>query len=211
MISNKIIDSAPFLRAPVSSQALYFHLIAKADDDGIVEAFKVIRMTNTSEDDLRVLVAKGFVKILNDDLVTFIMDWREHNSIRSDRKRDSIYQSLLLKILPNIELQTPTERADRKKDDNGTSHGRSGDGLGEDSRGEDSRGEDEMRAPKKISELNEHEHKELFAYALLRDQAVQFEKFENYYFARNMEFSNWQRAYDSVSYTHLTLPTKRIV
>jgi len=50
---------------------------------------------------------------------------------------------------------------------------------------------------KKISELNEHVHKELFAYALLRDQAVQFEKFENYYFARNMEFSNWPRAYDS--------------
>jgi hypothetical protein len=137
MISNKIIDSAPFLRAPVSSQALYFHLIAKADDDGIVEAFKVLRMTNSSEDDLRVLVAKGFVKILNDDLVSFIMDWLEHNKIRPDRKRDSIYKNLLLQVLPQIELLEPKTRADRKDDDNGTSQGQPMDCIGKDRLGEE--------------------------------------------------------------------------
>jgi hypothetical protein len=180
MISNQIIDSAPFLRAPVSSQALYFHLIAKADDDGIVEAFKVIRMTNTSEDDLRVLVAKGFVKILNDDLVSFIMDWHEHNRIRADRKKDSIYQNLLLKVLPNIELLTPVERADRKKnndeDDNGTSHGQPKDGIGKDSIVEDSTGKEEKNIKKEkidfsqFTNINIEVAKEWIAYKKLKDE-----------------------------------------
>ena len=37
MISTKIIGRASFLKMPVSSQCLYFHLVARADDDGIVE------------------------------------------------------------------------------------------------------------------------------------------------------------------------------
>lgn len=85
---------------PLTSQALYFHLGMTADDDGVVEAYPVIRMIGCNEDDLRVLVAKGLVKILNEDLVTYITDWHENNTIRADRKIDSIYKDLLLQILP---------------------------------------------------------------------------------------------------------------
>ena len=77
MISTKIIGRASFLKMPVSSQCLYFHLVARADDDGIVEAYPVMSMCNIHEDDLRVLHAKRFVYVLNEDLVSYIMSWRK--------------------------------------------------------------------------------------------------------------------------------------
>lgn len=104
MVSNKIIDSARFIKMPISSQCLYFHLIAKGDDDGVVEAFNVMRMVGATEDDLKVLVAKGFVVVLNEDLVSYITDWKEHNLIRADRKIDSIYKDLLLQVVSDVEL-----------------------------------------------------------------------------------------------------------
>lgn len=115
MFSNRITDSAKFLKMPLSSQALYFHLGLHADDDGVVEAFSVMRQTGAVEDDLRILVAKNFVNVLNDDLVAYITDWNENNRIRADRKVDSIYKDLLLEILPNIELTEPKPRADTGK------------------------------------------------------------------------------------------------
>lgn len=98
---------------PISSQALYFHLGLHADDDGVVEAYTVMQSVGVGEDDLRVLCSKGFVKVLNEDLVSYITDWRENNKLRADRKIDSIYKNLLLEMLPEIELLKATNRADR--------------------------------------------------------------------------------------------------
>lgn len=104
MFSMKIINSARFMKMPVASQLLYFHLGLNADDDGIVEAYNIMRYTGLSEDDLKLLVAKSFVIVLNEDLVSFITDWKEHNLIRADRKVDSMYKNLLLKIVPEVQL-----------------------------------------------------------------------------------------------------------
>lgn len=114
MFSRRICESARFLQMPSSTQNLYFHLGLHADDDGIVEAFSVLRIVNATEDDLRILVAKRFVIILNEDLITYIVDWTENNRIRSDRKVDSIYQDLLLQIVPDAPIQKRRQRADRK-------------------------------------------------------------------------------------------------
>ena len=102
MFSLRLINSTKFLKMPLSSQLLYFHLGMRADDDGVVEAFPVMRTVGCNEDDLRVLVAKGFAKVLNEDLITYITDWNENNKIRPDRKQDSLYKDLLLKIIPNV-------------------------------------------------------------------------------------------------------------
>lgn len=115
MFSIKIIDSAKFLKMPMSARLLYYDLGMRADDDGVVEAYNVLKMTGSTEDDLRVLLAKEYVKVLNDDMVTFICDWSEHNKIRADRKIDSIYKDLLLQVLPSVKLLEPKERADLKK------------------------------------------------------------------------------------------------
>ena len=101
MISRTIVDSARFLKMPATSQNLYFHLVVNADDDGIVEAYRVMTMSKAQEDDLRVLVGKQFVQVLNEDLVTYIIHWRNMNVLRADRKTDSIYKDCLLYTSPS--------------------------------------------------------------------------------------------------------------
>lgn len=115
VISKTIIESAKFLKMPLSSQMLYIHLMLNADDDGVVEAYPVMQMTKASEDDLKVLHSKEFVFVLNEDLVSFIEDWRVHNSnLRADRKKDSIYKDLLLQLRPDIQLLEKKSRSDVK-------------------------------------------------------------------------------------------------
>lgn len=112
MFAKSVVESARFLKMPVSSQNLYFHLGMNADDDGIVEAYAVMSLIRAHEDDLKVLLSKGFIRLLNEDLVSYIEDWREQNKIRPDRKKDSIYKDLLLKIDPSIPLLEKKERSD---------------------------------------------------------------------------------------------------
>lgn len=98
MFAKSTISSARFLRMPPSSRLLYYDLGMQADDDGVVEAFAVMRTTGATEDDLRVLVSKGFVVVLNDDLVTYITDWSRNNLIKKDRYHPSVYQSFLIQL-----------------------------------------------------------------------------------------------------------------
>lgn len=114
MVSRKIVESARFLKMPATSQNLYFHLVVNADDDGIVEAYSVLALTKANEDDLRVLVSKQFVYMLNEDLVAYIEDWLEMNYFRADRKRDSRYKPLLLQLRPDVKLVEAKERSDTK-------------------------------------------------------------------------------------------------
>ena len=114
MFSKRVVGSARFLKMPISTQCLYFHLGLNADDDGIVEAYTTIKQIGATEDDLKVLVAKGFCKVLNEDLVTYITDWRENNKLRADRKIDSIYKDLLLQMVPDADVQQARRRADLK-------------------------------------------------------------------------------------------------
>ena len=95
MLSIKITSSARFLRMSHASQALYMHLVMNADDDGVVEAFSIMRLAAANEENLQELADRKFIRILNEDLVAHILDWDENNKIRADRKRDSIYKDLL--------------------------------------------------------------------------------------------------------------------
>lgn len=105
MFAKSVIGSARFLRMPASSRLLYYDLGMQADDDGVVEAFAVMRTTGATEDDLRVLCSKGFVTVLNEDLVTYITDWKRNNLIKNDRYHPSIYADLLVKIRDGTELE----------------------------------------------------------------------------------------------------------
>lgn len=95
MFSKSIINAGKFLRMPPTSRLLYYDLGMAADDDGVVEAYSVMLQTKATEDDLRVLVSKGYVRILNEDLVLLICDWNINNLIRSDRYHKSIYAELI--------------------------------------------------------------------------------------------------------------------
>jgi len=141
MFSLRLINSTRFLKMPISSQLLYFHLGMRADDDGVVEAYPVLKTVGCNEDDLKVLVAKGFAKVLNEDLITYITDWNENNRIRADRKQDSMYKDLLLQIIPNVGQLTDKCQAD---DNQMSTNCQPNDGIGKVRLGQDSIGQDSI-------------------------------------------------------------------
>lgn len=91
MFSKQIIDSDAFLDMPLSSQALYFHLNMRADDDGFINNPKKIqRMIGCGDDELKLLIAKKFV-IPFESGVCVIKHWLIHNYIRKDTYRETVY------------------------------------------------------------------------------------------------------------------------
>ena len=92
MFAKTIIDSDAFLDMPLSAQALYFHLSMRADDDGFINNPKKIqRMICAPDDDLKLLVAKGFIIPFESGIVV-IKHWRIHNYIRNDRYKPTVYK-----------------------------------------------------------------------------------------------------------------------
>lgn len=95
MFASAVVTSARFLQMGQTARLLYYDLGMQADDEGVVEAFTVMRMTGASEDDLKLLAAKGFIVILNADFVSYLCDWERNNYIRGDRRQASVYAALL--------------------------------------------------------------------------------------------------------------------
>ena len=92
MFAKTIIDSDAFLDMPLSTQALYFHLSMRADDDGFINnPRKIQRMVGAADDDLKVLVAKKFIIPFESGIVV-IKHWKIHNYIRNDRYKETVYQ-----------------------------------------------------------------------------------------------------------------------
>ena len=103
MFAMTIIDSDAFTDMPLSTQALYFHLSMRADDDGFLNNPKKIqRMIGASDDDFRVLVAKRFILPFESGVVV-IKHWKIHNYIAKDRYTPTVYQAekALLEVKDN--------------------------------------------------------------------------------------------------------------
>ena len=91
MFAKTIIDSDAFTDMPLSTQALYFHLSMRADDDGFINNPKKIqRMMGASDDDLKLLIAKRFIIPFESGIVV-IKHWKIHNYIRNDRYKPTVY------------------------------------------------------------------------------------------------------------------------
>lgn len=95
MFSKTVVDSDAFLDMPLSTQALYFHLSMRADDDGFLNNTKRIqRLIGATDDDLKLLIMKRFVIPFEDGIVV-IKHWRMNNYLRKDRYTQTIYQEEL--------------------------------------------------------------------------------------------------------------------
>ena len=89
MVNIRIIDSDNFLELPLSTQALYFHLLLRADDDGFINNPKRIqRMIGGSEDDFKLLIAKQYILTFSSGVIV-IKHWRMHNCIKKDRYHET--------------------------------------------------------------------------------------------------------------------------
>ena len=104
MFSLSVVDTDKFLEMPASTQALYFHLGMRADDDGFVSSpRKVLSFTNCTNDDLKVLISKGFIIPFESGIIV-ITHWKRHNYIQSDRYRKTIHseERKQLELVENV-------------------------------------------------------------------------------------------------------------
>ena len=92
MVSLEIIDTDKFLEMPQTAQNLYFHLLCRGDDDGFVgNPKKIARVLGSSDDDMRILLAKNYL-IPFETGVCVIKDWKIHNYIQKDRYKETLYK-----------------------------------------------------------------------------------------------------------------------
>lgn len=103
MFSLSVIDTDAFLEMPCSTQALYFHLCMRADDDGFVGNPRIIiRTVGASDDDFKLLIAKRFILTFEDGVIV-IKHWRMHNTLSTNRYKETSYleDKAMLKIKKN--------------------------------------------------------------------------------------------------------------
>ena len=111
MFAKTIIDSDAFLDMPLSTQALYFHLSMRADDEGFINNPKKIqRVIGASDDDLKLLCAKNFIIPFESGIVV-VKHWRIHNYIQKDRFKETNYieERKLLTVKKNGAYTMDTE------------------------------------------------------------------------------------------------------
>lgn len=98
MFAKTIIDSDSFLDMPLSTQALYFHLSMRADDDGFINnPKKLCRMIGSSDDEMKVLFAKKFLLGFESGVIV-IKHWKIHNYIQKDRYKKTVYHEEMAEL-----------------------------------------------------------------------------------------------------------------
>ena len=58
---------------------------------------KILRMTGAGDDDLKVLIAKGFVIPFNTGVIV-ITHWKQNNYLRNDRYTPTIYKDEMSRL-----------------------------------------------------------------------------------------------------------------
>lgn len=92
MFSKTIIDSDAFIDMPLSTQALYFHLSMRADDEGFINnPKKIMRMIGANQNELEILLAKRYLLGFESGVIV-IKHWGIHNYIQSDRRKETLYK-----------------------------------------------------------------------------------------------------------------------
>lgn len=103
MIRKDVIDTDAFLDMPLSTQALYFHLNLRADDDGFVgNPKRIAALIGASEDDLKLLIAKSFVLLFENGVIV-IKHWRMHNTLSANRYHETNFvdEKAMLRLKEN--------------------------------------------------------------------------------------------------------------
>lgn len=89
-LSSDLTTSSAFVMMPPTAQILFVQLYLSADDDGFCEYYSIMRMCDAKPDDLKVLKAKKFVHIFDEE-VLHIVEWYTHSYIQPDRYQPSKY------------------------------------------------------------------------------------------------------------------------
>ena len=91
MFSLDIVDTDKFACMSKDARYLYYELGVRADDDGFIGSpMRIIKMTESTIEDLDELIDNGFIIRFNTGIVV-IKDWLQNNQIRNDRYKPTVY------------------------------------------------------------------------------------------------------------------------
>ena len=90
MFDKKVVSSDKFLNLPNSTKALYFMAGMEADDKGFFQPKKLQKMCGFSDDDYKLLIAKGYF-ITFESGVMVVTDWNKNNWLDSRRITETEY------------------------------------------------------------------------------------------------------------------------
>ena len=88
MFDYQIVSTDKFVDMPLTTKGLYFLLGMEADDRGFVSPRKVLRTHGGTEDDLKLLIAKGYL-IYFESGVIVITDFNKHNYLDKNRIKET--------------------------------------------------------------------------------------------------------------------------
>lgn len=93
MFAKSVVDSDAFLDMPLTTQALYFHLSMRADDEGFIgNPKKIVGMLGAAKSDFRMLIKRDFI-IQFDSGVVAIKHWKTHNYISPSKLKPTAYSN----------------------------------------------------------------------------------------------------------------------
>lgn len=113
MFDKRVVESDRFTDLPNSSKALYFMAGMSADDKGFFQPRRLQKMCGFSDDDYKILLAKGFL-ITFPSGVMVITDWNKNNWLDSRRITETEYVdelNMLKLINEKYELLTENDNA----------------------------------------------------------------------------------------------------
>ena len=191
MFSKDVVCSDRFLDMPASAQALYFQYGLEADDDGFVSApKKILRLTNASDDDLKILVAKGFL-IPFDSGVVVIRDWKINNYLRRDRYTPTRFKEEFEQLDTIDDRYQLHVLAVGIPDDNHVVDMRDTQvRLGKDSIG---KGSINNNVGRKMSHFTPPTVEEVQEYCFERGNAVDAQSFVDFYTSKGWYVGNWKK------------------
>ena len=103
MFRLDVLETDTFMDMPLTTQALYFHLNLRADDDGFIgNPNQIVRSIGASMDDLKLLMAKRFILTFEDGVIV-IKHWRLHNTLSQNRYHETNFtdDKAMLRIKDN--------------------------------------------------------------------------------------------------------------
>ena len=92
MFDKSIMETDSFMDMPMPTKALYFLLGMEADDEGFTSPKRVMRIYGGNDDDLKLLMAKGFVINFKSGVIV-ITNWYENNYLDRNRIKETKYQA----------------------------------------------------------------------------------------------------------------------
>ena len=104
MLSKDVCETSRFLSMKSSAQALYFHLVLTADDEGAVDVEITRRTLRSRKDAVDELIKNGYIVRLEDSQQVWIRHWDMMNQISKSKLHRSLYHEQLQKLRSSFDV-----------------------------------------------------------------------------------------------------------